>query len=95
VTTEPDNADCYALNVSARAYYYTGFPLIRVTDTETVPFPPGPVRGARAVLVHDDVLIFVGGYGKSNQLTDCRLRGEPLVRSSKPTWLIFVGIPPR
>jgi hypothetical protein len=33
-------ADCYALNVSARttwAYYYTGFPLIRITDTKVSP----------------------------------------------------------
>jgi hypothetical protein len=75
-------ADCYALNVSARtawACYYTGFPLIRVTDTEVSPFLPGPVRGARAVLVHDDVVLFIGGYGKPHQLTECRLRDGALV----------------
>lgn len=70
-------ATCYALNVSARtawAYYYTGFPLVRITDTEVRPFPPGPVRGARGVLIHGNVVIFISGYDKPHQLTECRLR---------------------
>jgi len=75
-------ADCYALNVSARttwAYYYAGFPLIRITDTQASPFPPGPVRGARGVLIHDNVVIFIGEYGKPHQLTECRLRDGTIV----------------
>ena len=75
-------ADCYALNVSARttwAYYYTGFPLVRITDTEVRSFPPGPVRGARGVLIHDDVVVFIGAYGKPHQLTECRLRDGTIV----------------
>jgi hypothetical protein len=75
-------ATCYALNVSTRttwAYYYTGFPLVRITDTKICPFPPGPVRGARGVLIHDDVVIFIGGYGKPHQLTECRLHDGTIV----------------
>ncbi|MBB3101625.1 hypothetical protein FHR83_009356 [Actinoplanes campanulatus] len=75
-------ADCYALNVGARttwAYYYTGFPLVRITDTKVAPFPPGPVRGARGVLVHDDVVIFIGGYGQPHQLSEFRLRDGVIV----------------
>ncbi|WP_052163979.1 hypothetical protein [Actinoplanes utahensis] len=75
-------AHCYALNVGARttwAYYYTGFPLLRITDTETAPFPPGPVRGARGVLVHGDSVIFIGGYGAPSGLTECRLRDGAVV----------------
>lgn len=75
-------AACYALNVSARtvwAYYYTGFPLVRITDTATTPFPSGPVRGARGVLVHGSVVVFIGGYGKPHQLTECLLRDGTIV----------------
>ena len=77
-----DIADCYALNVSARttwAYYYTGFPLVRFSDTKASPFSPSPVRGARGILVHEDVVIFIGGYGKPHQLTECRLRNGTIV----------------
>jgi hypothetical protein len=75
-------ADCYALNVSARttwACYYTGFPLVRITDTNVSPLAPGPVRGAHGVLVHDDVAVFIGGYGQPYQLTECRLREGAVV----------------
>jgi hypothetical protein len=75
-------ATCYALNVSTRttwACYYTGFPLVRITDTTIRSFPPGPVRGARGVLIHDNVVIFIGGYGKSHQLTECRLHDGAIV----------------
>ncbi|MDI6098823.1 hypothetical protein QLQ12_09450 [Actinoplanes sp. NEAU-A12] len=75
-------ATCYALNVGARttwASYYTDFPLVRITDTKVSPFPPGPVRGAQGVLVHDDVVIFIGGYGTPHRLTECRLRDGTIV----------------
>ncbi|MDW5326769.1 hypothetical protein [Plantactinospora sp. KLBMP9567] len=74
-------ADCYALNVDARttwAYYYTGFPLIRITDTEVRPFRPGPVRGARAVLVYDDEAVLIGEYGNPYRLTECRLLDDTI-----------------
>lgn len=61
------------------ACYYTGFPLIRITDTEVSPFPPGPVRGARGVLVHDNVVIFIGGYDEPHRFTECRLRDGAIV----------------
>ncbi|MEV0136209.1 hypothetical protein AB0H83_48250 [Dactylosporangium sp. NPDC050688] len=75
-------ADCYALNAGARttwAYYYTGFPLVRITDTQVRPFQPGPVRGARGILIHGDEVAFVGGYGKPSQLTQCRLLDDTIV----------------
>ncbi|WP_238006318.1 hypothetical protein KZZ52_36140 [Dactylosporangium sp. AC04546] len=81
-------ATCYALNVGARtawAYYYTGFPLVRITDTEVRPFPAGPVRGARAVLIHDNVVIFIGGYGAPHQLTECRLHDGTIVEHGSAT----------
>jgi hypothetical protein len=77
-----DISDCYALNVGARttwASYYTDFPLLRITDTKVGTYPPGPVRGARAVLIHDDVAVFIGGYGQPHQVTECRLRDGIIV----------------
>lgn len=77
-------SDLYALNVGAReawAYYYTGFPLIRVTDTGVTAIPPGPVRGAQGVLIHEGTVVFVGGYQTPGQLTECRLRGGVLVEA--------------
>ena len=47
------------------------FPLIRITDTKVNTYPPGPVRGAHGVPVHDDVPVFIGGYGKPYQVTEC------------------------
>jgi hypothetical protein len=75
-------AECYALNVGARnvwASYYTDFPLVLITDTTVRAFPPGPVRGARAVLVHGDELVFVGGYGSPFSLTECCLQDATIV----------------
>jgi hypothetical protein len=89
-------ADCYALNVGARttwACYYTGFPLIRITDTEVRPFPPGPVRGAKAVLIHDDEAVFVGEYGSPFRLTECRLFDDNIVRHGPVVLTDPAGLP--
>lgn len=56
--------DCYALNVdgeTAWAYYYTDFPLARVEAGRVRAWATG-VRGARAVAVAGDRVLFAGGY---------------------------------
>ncbi|MDG4823252.1 hypothetical protein O7635_15455 [Asanoa sp. WMMD1127] len=72
-------ADCYALNVDARttwAYYYTGFPLVQITDGRARAHTPTPVRGARHLLVHRDEVLFIGEYGDPMRLTFSRLTDD-------------------
>jgi hypothetical protein len=74
--------DCYILNVGARtawAYYFADFPLVRITDSTVRAFHPTPVRGAHALAVRDDVVLFVGEYGSSSRLTEARLHGDRVV----------------
>ena len=58
---------------------------VRITDTEARHFPPGPVRGARGVLIHGNVVIFIGGYGKPHQLAERRLRDGTIVEHGPTT----------
>jgi hypothetical protein len=67
-------ADCYALNVDARTtwiYYYTDFPLVQITNGRTRAYAPTPVRGARAVVVHDHDVVFIGDYDDPLRLSSC------------------------
>ncbi len=67
-------ADCYALNVAARTtwiYYYTDFPLVQITNGRTRAYAPTPVRGARAVVVHDHDVVFIGDYDDPLRLSSC------------------------
>ncbi|MEV6866947.1 hypothetical protein AB0M44_38895 [Streptosporangium subroseum] len=59
-------SDCYALNVTAEeawACYYTDFPIVRV-QAGVVAGWSTEVRGARALVVADDRVVLVGGYGE-------------------------------
>jgi hypothetical protein len=58
-------SDCYALNVTGEevwAYYYTDFPIVRVR-ADAVAGWSTEVGGARALVVADDRVVLVGGYG--------------------------------
>lgn len=75
----PDIADCYALNVDAHTtwiYYYTDFPLVRISAGRSRAFTPTPVRGARSVAVHRDDVLFLGGYGSPTAVRRGRLDGD-------------------
>ncbi|WP_033338784.1 hypothetical protein [Catenuloplanes japonicus] len=77
-----DMADCYALNVGDRTVwtcYFPYYPLVRITDTRVRAYRPAPISRIRAVLVQDDVVVYVSGHGKQSQLTECRLRGDAVV----------------
>ncbi len=70
--------DCYAMNVDARitwAYYYSDFPLVRITAGRARAFVPTPVRGAHHLITYRDEVVFVGGYEDRLRLTECRLTG--------------------
>lgn len=67
-------ADCYALNVSKDgvwAYYYTGFPFVRVDDNWDVKAWNSETSGAREFAVHGKQLLLYGGYGQEK--TNCKL----------------------
>ncbi|WP_055601039.1 hypothetical protein [Streptomyces aureus] len=58
--------DCYALNVAdsvAWACPYTDFPLLEIRPGRPVRVRANPVRGAKAVAVHEGRVAFFGGYG--------------------------------
>ncbi|MFI7617511.1 hypothetical protein ACIBP6_40450 [Nonomuraea terrae] len=57
---------CYALNVTGQdawAYYYTDFPVVRIRAGAVTGRLTG-VGGARALVVADDRVVLVGGYGR-------------------------------
>jgi hypothetical protein len=57
--------DCYALNVAddaAWAYYYDGFPLVRVDQDGSRTAWRTPVAGAHAFALGDGCALFHGGY---------------------------------
>jgi hypothetical protein len=67
-------SDVYALNVfgdEAWAYYYTGFPLVRVGHDWKVAAWISQTAGARAFAVHDESILLFGGYDDGP--TACRL----------------------
>ena len=60
-------ADCYALNVSGNhetwLYYYTDFPLVRISDFKLANhWPRMPVSGSFAFAVAKDQVLFFGSY---------------------------------
>ncbi|MEU6799150.1 hypothetical protein ABZ907_46305 [Nonomuraea wenchangensis] len=71
-------ADCYALNVAgedAWAYYYTDFPIVRIRAAAIAGWPT-EVRGAHALVVADDRVVLVGGYGDRRRLVAGSIQGE-------------------
>ena len=60
-------ADCYALNVCGNhdtwLYYYTDFPLVRITDFQLAHrWPRMPVSGSHAFAVGREHVLFFGSY---------------------------------
>lgn len=88
--------DCYALNVDARTtwtYYYTDFPLVKITSGRARAYAPTPVRGARHLLVYRDEVIFVADYDDPLRLTDCRLTDTTVQYRSRAILLDPDGTP--
>ncbi|WP_329125866.1 hypothetical protein [Streptomyces sp. NBC_01465] len=69
--------DCYALNVDRRATWacpHPDFPLLEIRHDRATKVRTNPVKGARAIAVHGDRIVFFGGYEENrNRLADCRL----------------------
>jgi hypothetical protein len=77
--TPPSGADAivdtYALNVDAHTvwtYYHSDFPLVRIKDHHARAYAT-PVRGARAIIIHDRDVVFVGDYDDPLRLSGCHL----------------------
>jgi hypothetical protein len=89
-------ADCYALNVDARTtwiYYYTDFPLVQITDNRARAYAPTPVRGARAVVVYDHDVVFIGEYNDPLRLSSCRLTRDTIEYRGQATIIGPDGAP--
>lgn len=96
----PGIADCYALNVASDhevwLYYYTEFPLVKLKDGKfDSMWSKVPVKGSPAFASRAEMVLFVGGYQKHNELILARFgdargttlavtdeRGRPLGRFS-------------
>jgi hypothetical protein len=80
--------DCYALNVAngvAWAYYYSSFPLVRISGDEIETWTT-PVGGARAVAIRGDTTWLVGGYGSDRtRCVVCRFGKGQLVEQERFT----------
>ncbi|MBC9717407.1 hypothetical protein H9Y04_33245 [Streptomyces sp. TRM66268-LWL] len=85
----PGLFDCYALNVSGKAAWacpYTDFPLVEIRPDRTARpvrvWANRVTRGARAVAVHGERVVFYGGYrGQWDRLA----YGEIMETSVEPT----------
>ncbi|MFD9725067.1 hypothetical protein [Streptomyces sp. NPDC059072] len=95
----PGLYDCYALNVSgttAWACPYTDFPLVEIRpDSPDSPDRPvrvwsNRIRGANAVAVHGERVVFYGGYGQEK---DRLAHGELTERSVEPTDVGLLTLP--
>jgi hypothetical protein len=61
----PYIADCYAFNVArdgVYAYYYTDFPLIRISEDKAAKICQVPISGSHAFAVAGDRALFIGSY---------------------------------
>jgi len=76
-------SDCYALNVAgedAWAYYYTDFPIVRVRAAAVAGWSTD-VRGAHALVVAEDRVVLVGGYGEDRgRLVAGSIQGDVFAR---------------
>ncbi|MCA2186398.1 hypothetical protein LDL05_15120 [Nonomuraea cavernae] len=84
-------SDCYALNVTgdeAWAYYYTDFPIVRVRAAAVAGWST-EVRGAHALVVADDRVALVGGYGEHrHRVVAGSIQGEAF-SVDRPTRLVM------
>ncbi|WP_125641108.1 hypothetical protein [Nonomuraea sp. WAC 01424] len=84
-------SDCYALNVTgdeAWAYYYMDFPIVRVR-ADAIAGWSTEVEGARALVVADDRVVLVGGYGEHrNRVVTGSIQGETLL-ADRPARLVM------
>src|SRR5690606_8584116 len=70
--------DCYALNVSGKdetwLYYYSDFPLVRITDSQLASrWPRMPVSGSHAFAVAEEHALFFGSYEEKHLLFEVNL----------------------
>ncbi|MFD9213495.1 hypothetical protein ACFVY9_10375 [Streptomyces sp. NPDC059544] len=72
--------DCYALNVGRHAVWacpYTEFPVLEIREGEPVRVRSNSVRGARALAVAGERIVFFGGYGHdADRLVVCGTTGS-------------------
>ncbi|WP_182902928.1 hypothetical protein [Microbispora sp. H10830] len=84
-------SDCYALNVAgedAWAYYYTDFPIVRIRAAAVAGWST-EVHGAHALVVADDRVVLVGGYGGDrHRLVAGRIQGE-VFSAGRPAQLVM------
>jgi len=67
-------SDCYALNVSRDgiwAYYYSGFPFVRIDSNWDIRAWKTQAGGGREFAAHGKQILVYGGYGERK--TDCKL----------------------
>lgn len=72
--------DCYALNVGRHAVWacpYTEFPVLEIREGAQVRVRSNGVRGARALAVAGERIVFFGGYGDdADRLVVCATAGS-------------------
>ncbi|UCF34998.1 MAG: hypothetical protein JSV78_06765 [Phycisphaerales bacterium] len=72
--------DCYALNVVSERevwfYYYTQFPLVRLTEGGELAWWTCPVHGAKVFAILGEWALFAHGYVRKPEFTLLHLRGE-------------------
>jgi hypothetical protein len=71
-------SDCYALNVAddhdTWVYYFTDFPLVKLTDGKLASFWRNvPVKGSRASALAEGRILFAGSYKDRSSLFEVRL----------------------
>jgi hypothetical protein len=78
-------SDCYALNVASDdetwCCYYTDFPLVRITAGQVTGVWRPPIRGSDAFAIHEDRVLFRGGYHDSESYYHFELSDDGTMRS--------------
>jgi len=58
--------DCYAMNVTTDdtvwIYYYTDFPLVKISHDKVLDYWHPPIKGSHWLAVHNNHIVFVGSY---------------------------------
>ena len=72
--------DCYALNVESKnvtwCYYYTDFPLVKITSRTIENYWNIPIHGSRGVAIHQNYALFWGEYDDPTSLSLIHLGSE-------------------
>ncbi|PFH81984.1 hypothetical protein [Bacillus sp. AFS088145] len=78
----PYIADCYALNVTSDEtvfiYYYSDFPLVKLTNNSFEIIKNIPIKGSSAIAIHEDYALFEHGYGQKGKMHLYSMRNKSL-----------------